>query len=82
MAGRGYDLDIPAGASSEEAAAIAAAIDSHVAADADDATEDHDWTGRRWRFTARIESIHGTTVRLPRRPPTSAWRAAGRTDRL
>jgi len=82
MAGRRTDLEIPPGASVEEAAAIAAAIDSHLQRSTDDEAEERNWHGRRWRFTGQIESIQGRTVRVPRRAPTSPWRAADRTDRF
>lgn len=83
MADHRSSLTIPPGASPEEAAAIAAAIDSHLqAVDADEEVDGRDWHGRRWRFTGQMETIQGRTVRVPRRAPTSPWRAAGRTDRF
>ena len=83
MAGRRTDLRIPPGASVEEAAAIAAAIDSHLQQSvSDEEPDEQGWHGRRWRFTRQIESIQGRTVRIPRRAPTSPWRAADRTDRF
>ena len=83
MAGRPSELVIPPGATQEEAAAIAAAIETHLeAAEADDGERPAAWQGRRWWFTGQIESIQGRTVRIPGGAPRSAWRAAGRTDRF
>ncbi|MCL7417952.1 MAG: acc operon protein [Halalkalicoccus sp.] len=78
-----YSADIPDDASEAEAAAIAAAIGSHLraqeaAGEADEAT----WEGERWTFAGRIEGLNGRRVRVPNGAPTDRWAAAGRTDRM
>lgn len=83
MADHHSSLSIPSGASPEEAAAIAAAIDSHLqTVEESQESDGRDWHGRRWRFTGQMETIQGRTVRVPRRAPLSPWRAAGRTGRF
>lgn len=77
---------IPESADEDEAAAIAAAIGSHLraqevaAAAADE--EEPTWEGERWSFAGRIEGIGGRGVRVPTAAPTDRWTAAGRTDRM
>lgn len=82
-------LELPAGATSEEAAAIVAAVGTHVrdreaaaaaAAAAGGARET--WEGRRWAFAGRVELTQELRVRVPDGTPTDAWTAASRTDRL
>ncbi|APX95950.1 hypothetical protein [Natronorubrum daqingense] len=82
-----YDIDLPADASDEEAAAIVAAIGAHVhdhalaiAAAASESEET--WDGKRWSFAGRIRDRQQRTVRVPRESPTDPWAAAGRTDRF
>jgi len=82
-------LDIPDDADDAEAAAIAAAVGAHVrdgeraaAAAAAGAPAEEQWSGRRWVFAGRIESLQGRSVRIPDGVPTDDWTAAGRTDRL
>lgn len=77
------DLDLPDGADSAEAAAIAAAVRAHLAAlDADtDEGGDDGWTNRRWRFRGRVDALQRRRVRVPTTAPRDAWTAAGRTDR-
>lgn len=76
------DIEIPDDADTEEAAAIAAAVRSHIAAlEADDDEEADDWQGARWRFKGRVNSLQNRRVRVPNTAPRDAWSAAGRTDR-
>jgi len=79
------DLSIPENASDEEAAAIAAAVQSHLSAlAAAEAAEDdgETWDGKKWAFAGRVESLGGRTVRVPDGAPTDAWSAAGRRERF
>ena len=76
-------LTIPDDASSEEAAAIAAAIGAHLR-DLDEAATDEEgetWHGKRWSFAGRVRAQQGRTVRVPPTAPTNPWSAAGRADR-
>ena len=77
-------LDLPDDADSEEAAAIAAAVRAHVAAESEAESDEEEptWTGDRWRFKGRVESLQNRQVRVPTRAPRDAWAAAGRTDRF
>ena len=78
-----FELDVPESASEEEAAAIAAAIGSHLRAQEAVATdEEPSWEGKRWSFAGRIEATQDRSVRVPVGTPTDAWTAAGRTDRM
>ena len=85
-------LQVPATASQEEAAAIAAAIGAHLrdqeaaaaaaAAEAAAGGEADPWAGRRFRFAGRTEAVFGTAHRVPQDAPTDEWTTAGRLDRL
>lgn len=81
-------LSIPAGASEKEAAAIAAAVEAHLAAERaavaamDASTADDTWAGRRWTFAGRLEGTMDRTVRVPMEAPTDPWQAAARSDRF
>ena len=84
MAGN-VDVSIPDDASDEEAAAIAAAVRSHLAAlAAAEASEDEEetWDGKKWGFAGRVEGLGGRSVRVPDGAPTDAWTAAGRRERF
>lgn len=82
------DLDIPAEAGPDEAAAIAAAVSAHlgaleaaaVAAAADD--DEDSWEGMKWTMAGRIRQLQHRTERIPNGAPRDAWTAAGRTDRF
>lgn len=79
----GTTLAIPDDASEAEAAAIAAAIGSHLRAqEAAAGDEEPTWEGERWTFAGRIEGVRGSAVRVPLGAPTDRWAAAGRTDRM
>ncbi|WP_336343927.1 acc operon protein [Halalkalicoccus ordinarius] len=79
-----FDLDVPESASDEEAAAIAAAVGSHLRAQEALAAagEEPSWEDERWSFAGRIKATQGRSVRVPVGTPTDAWTAAGRTDRM
>lgn len=84
MATSRFELDVPDSASEAEAAAIAAAIGSHLRAEEAAAAggEEPTWEGRRWTFAGRVDAIQGRAARVPTATPTDAWTAAGRTDRF
>ncbi len=75
-------LHIPPDASPEEAAALAAAIDAHLAVTGSDEGADDGETGngRRWRLQSRIETVTGCSGRVPRQAPVDMWRAANRME--
>lgn len=80
-------VSVPADATPDEAAAIVAAVEAHLAAEralqqASESTAEPSWTGRRWGFAARIEATQSQSVRVPSEAPTDPWTAAGRTDRF
>lgn len=80
---RSRTLAIPESADDEEAAAIAAAIGSHLGTeDEADGREEPTWEGERWTFAGRIEGLSGRGVRVSSGVPTDRWTAAGRTDRM
>jgi hypothetical protein len=77
-------LDIPDNADDDEAAAIAAVVRAHMRAQeeaADEKDVEPAWSGNRWRFTGRVNSLQNRMVRVPTDAPRDAWSAAGRTDR-
>ncbi|MFB6104534.1 MAG: acc operon protein [Halobacteriaceae archaeon] len=78
-------VSVPPDADPDEAAAIVAAVQAHLAAEREDAdgtgVPDEPWPGRRWTFTGRIQATQSRTVRVPEDAPADAWTAAGRTDR-
>nr|WP_254769512.1 hypothetical protein [Salinilacihabitans rarus] len=82
----GIDLDVPADATDEEAAAIVAAIGAHLRdrerAAAAAAAEEETWQDARWRFAGRMRAQQHRDARVPTTAPTDPWTAAGRTDRF
>jgi len=83
------ELSIPASATAEEAAAIAAAVGAHlrdqqmaavVAATAGEGEET--WDGERWQYAGRLGGLTSRTERVPRNAPTDGWTASGRTERF
>ena len=74
-------MDLPDDADTDEAAAIAAALRIHVAADEADEDEAAPWAGEKWTFKGRVDGLQNRRVRVPTGAPTDAWTAAGRTDR-
>jgi len=80
-------IEIPPSATSEEAAAIVAAVGAHIrdreaAAAAVAASAEPTWEGDRFTFAGRIEQLQGRSVRVPAEAPRNAWAASGRTDRF
>ena len=76
---------IPDDASSEEAAAIAAALGTHLGDQeraAAAGSEDETWEGKRWAFAGRVAALQGRQVRVPKSAPLDGWAAAGRSDRF
>nr|WP_210424970.1 acc operon protein [Halorussus halobius] len=77
---------MPADATDQEAAAIAAAVRAHLraqaAAAAADESEAESWDGKRWSFAGRLRGLQGRTGRVPTSAPTDAWAASGRADRF
>ena len=84
-AGPGGDLAVrvPPSATREEAAAIVAAIGTHVG-DLERATDgaEPDWHGRRWAFAGRLSATRGRADRVPLGAPLDEWSAASRADRF
>jgi hypothetical protein len=88
-------VTLPADVDPREAAAIVAAVGTHVrdgelaaaaAAAAAAATDDDGtdgWDGRRWAFAGRVEALgRRGGRRVPDGAPTDPWAASGRTDRF
>jgi len=81
-------LIVPADATAEETAAIAAAVGAHLrdreeaAAVAAASDGDDTWDGTRWQFAGRLEGLGGHSGRVPRDVPTDGWSAAGRLEGL
>ena len=84
--GDAADLQLPETASGEEAAAIAAAIESYLAAERaaaeGQADDERSWHGRRWTFAGRLATLTGRAARVPEAAPRDGWAAAGRADRF
>jgi len=77
------DLRVPAGATSREAAAITAALDSYLREERDSPGDSGEtWDGKRFAFAGRTEALTGIPRRVPRGAPTDKWTAAGRADRF
>ena len=83
-------LALPADATPDEAAAIAAAVGAHlrdqraaaVAAAAAAEDEEPSWDHKRWQFAGRREAQGKRGRRVTAGTPTDAWTAAGRLDGL
>jgi hypothetical protein len=81
-------LSIPDRASDAEAAAIAAAVEAHLAAERaavaalESSAKEDSWNGRRWAFAGRLEATGDRTLRVPMQAPTDPWTAAGRSERF
>lgn len=71
-------------ANEEEAAAIAAAIESYLAEceRTAAANEAETWDGKRWAFAGRLAGLGRRPVRVSLDAPTDPWAASGRTDRV
>lgn len=79
-------LTLPASATPEQAAAIAAAVGAHThdqrVAAALAAEDDTDtWDGERFAFAGRLEGLTGCSYRVPKNAPNDRWTATGRRDR-
>jgi hypothetical protein len=83
----GQRLRAPESATTDEAAAIAAAVGAHLRdqqqASAETAEGDttQTWDSERFAFVGRLEALGVGSRRVPRDAPTDRWTAAGRTDR-
>ena len=82
----GRELRLPETASTAEAAAIAAAVETYAreratAADGDDTVDTDGWEGERFAFAGRLESTGTPSGRVPLGAPTDRWTAASRADR-
>jgi hypothetical protein len=79
------ELRLPSDASADEAAAISAAVEQWLAAEAraaeDEPTPEESWKGRRFAFAGRAAKLTGEPVRLPLGAPTDPWTAMGRLSR-
>ncbi len=78
-------VEIPTYATPDEAAAIAAAMGTHLEAleaATRSSSDDRSWDGNRWTFVGRVEQLQGSPRRIPQGAPTDAWTASGRTDRF
>jgi hypothetical protein len=78
------EFEIPESADQDEAVAIAAVVNAHLAAlEAASMTASTDeWNTRRWRFAGRVSSLQLRNVRVPEMAPSDAWTAASRTRRM
>lgn len=78
------DLRIPDAATDEEAAAVAAAIGTYLAEEQLGEGEDAagSWSGRRWAFAGRLESLGMAATRVPDGVPERGWAAVDRADRF
>ena len=77
--------EIPAAATPDEAAAIVAAMRTHLEAleaAEDSSSAESSWDGNRWAFVGRVEQLQGSPKRVPCGTPTDAWTATARTDRF
>jgi len=78
-----HEFDIPEDASEDEAVAIAAVLDAHLAAlETADGESSPGWNPRRWSFAGRISALQRRETRVPESAPEDAWTAAGRTTRM
>ena len=79
------EFDIPDDASEDEAVAIAAVLNAHLAARGEGDEESDDsgaWNPRRWSFAGRVSALQRREARVPESAPEDAWTAAGRTTRM
>jgi hypothetical protein len=82
-------LGLPPDADENEAAAIVAAIGTHLRdgelaalAAARDREEEASWDGRRWAFAGRLAGLGRRAGRVPAGAPRNEWAAAARRDRF
>lgn len=79
-----HEFDIPDDADEDEAVAIAAVVNAHLAAleAAAEAEDSPGWNPQRWTFAGRVSALQRRDVRVPESAPEDAWTAAGRTTRM
>lgn len=80
-----HEFDIPDDADEDEAVAIAAVLNAHLAAqrEGDEESDDSEaWNSRRWSFAGRVSALQRREARVPESAPEDAWTAAGRTTRM
>lgn len=80
-----HEFDIPEDADEDEAVAIAAVLNAHLAAQREGDEEGGDsrvWNPRRWSFAGRVSALQRREARVPESAPEDAWTAAGRTRRM
>jgi primosomal protein N'' len=78
-----HEFDIPDDADEDEAVAIAAVLNAHLAAQEGEAdSEATAWNPRRWSFAGRVSALQRREARVPESAPEDAWTAAGRTRRM
>jgi hypothetical protein len=76
------ELTVPDDADPTEVAAIAAALEVHLAAEREgEESGEVTWDGKRFQFAGRIAALKGIRRRVPREAPTDEWTALGRADR-
>lgn len=82
---RSHELRLPDDADPDEAAAITAAVEQWLAAEARDGANsgvgDDPWVGRRFAFAGRVEKLTGEAVEVPDGAPADPWAAMGRLSR-
>lgn len=79
-----HELHLPPDADPDEAAAITAAVEQWLAAEAratGDPGGDDPWAGRRFAFAGRLAKLTGESARVPRGAPADPWSALGRLHR-
>lgn len=79
------ELQLPPDATPDEAAAIIAAVEEWLAAEARAAADGQPaaegWDGRRFAFAGRVEKLTGEPVAVPTGAPADPWTAMGRVRR-
>lgn len=78
------NLRLPSDASEDEAAAITAAVEQWLAAEAladDGQAGAEPWDGKRFAFAGRVAKLAGEPVRVPDGAPADPWTAVGRLER-
>jgi hypothetical protein len=78
------EFEVPDDADEDEAVAIAAVLNAHLAAqrEGEEEEESRTWNPRRWGFAGRVSVLQRREIRVPEAAPEDAWTAAGRTTRM